>query len=174
VDKSVPFRPQDEQDRANLQAVIDRANKGEQEAITELRTFLDENPHIWRAIGDMAFHAETSWIGLISQKNRLLVESLARETERMRQDLLGESASALEKMLVDQIITIHLEVRYREQRFASTSGLTLRQESLRIKALESAQRRLMQAMKTLEQIRTMTNRSASCPPLRLFKTADAS
>jgi hypothetical protein len=95
------------------------------------------------------------------------------EDERCFQALLAESYRLVERPLIDKIMTTRLDARYREQRFASSSGLSLRQESMRIKALESAQRRLMQATKTLEQIRTMTNRSARHPAPRLLKTADA-
>jgi hypothetical protein len=174
VNDQSPFRPQDEQDRANLMAVVDRANTGDPNAIAELRAILDANPHIWRKLGDMAYHAKTSWISLLSSDNSLLVESLVRETARLRADLVGDGDRPLEKMLIDQIVSIHLEVRYREQRFADHVGLTLKQESLNIKALESAHRRLMQATKTLEQIRSMPKQKASRPSLRVVQAADAS
>ncbi len=174
MNDSVPFRAADALDPAWLKDLVDKANSGELTAIAELRTFLNENPHIWRRLGDMGAHAENYWINLISSQNRLLVESVTRETERMRQDLLGESSSAVEKLLVDQIVATQLEVRYREQQLSSGSGVTVTQKSATLKAAESAQRRYLQAVKSLEEIRGLAKKRTSPAPLRLLRTSDAS
>jgi hypothetical protein len=174
VNDSIPFRPADVPDPAWLKDLVDRANSGELTAVAELRTFLDENEHVWRRLGDMGAHAENFWINLISSKNRLLVESVTREIDRMRQELLGESASPVEKLLVDQIVANHLEVRYREQQLSSGSGVTAKQKSATLKAAESAQRRYLHAVKTLEEIRGLAKKQTSPAPLRLLRTSDAS
>lgn len=168
------IRTPDELDRVWLNDLMDRANTGDREAIAELRKFVDKNPQLWRNLGDMASHAEKSWIGLICSQDPLLVESLLRETERKRQELLGDSYRPVEKILVDQIIATELELRHREQQRATGSGGTARQKSAILKSAESAHRRLMQATRTLEQIRAMPKQSAGRPSLRVVRAADAS
>ena len=45
-----------------LKALIARANVGEQVALDESRDFLDENPQVWKVVGDLRRMAENAWI----------------------------------------------------------------------------------------------------------------
>jgi hypothetical protein len=169
VGDTVEFRPPDANDRAWLKALVAKANAGDAGAIAGVREFLDANPQIWRAVGDMAAHAEGAWVELIGRGDRLLGEALSREADRLRADLLGDHPSPVERMLVDQVVVSHLELRYLQVRAAEAPGTTSGQVASATRRLDSAQRRYLAALKSLETVRKLVARDDGRARLHVFR-----
>ena len=160
-------KPTDD-DLAALSDSIRRANAGDRDAITSLREFLDRNEHVWRRIGDLALIAERAWIALIAADNALAAQAIERQIAELREGLAGERPSPAIKMLADQVVATFLETRYIESEVAGTKCSSLQQEAQLLKRLESAQRRHLAALKTLEQTRKMLRENDVTPYLRVI------
>jgi len=151
-----------------LDAIIRKANEGDSKALAKLRKFLDENPQVWQHVGDMARTAEKAWITLIANGSSLAAEALQRQLAQLKQELLGESTTVVEKMLGDTVVATWLELHYLRSTDADTRNRTVTQGSLMLKRLESAQRRHHSAIKNLTQIRKLLPDQNALPQLRVF------
>ena len=47
-----------------LRVLVDRARRGDLDALPRLRELLDGHPEVWRSFGDLARHAEAAWVRL--------------------------------------------------------------------------------------------------------------
>jgi hypothetical protein len=85
----------------------------------------------------------------------LTLESIRREADRMRLELLGGSPTPIEKLLVDQIIACWLQVKHAEMTAGSGREISVMQGRFKDQRVDRAQRRYLSAMKTLSQIRRL-------------------
>jgi hypothetical protein len=138
-----------------LAALVAAANQGDGAALASLREALDEHPEIWQEAGDLAGHVEKTWLRLAAGGNALVEESLRREAARLREELLGTS-TAMERLLVDQIIACWLQLKQAEMAAGSDQLTTLMQRRFFDQRLERAQRRYFGAMKLLAQLRRLS------------------
>jgi hypothetical protein len=135
-----------------IRELADRANRGSEQALANLRQLLDDCPDIWESVGNLARHAEMAWLDLIAGENRLTLESVKRQIARMKENLLGQHPTAMEMLLVDRIVASHLAVEHAEIQAATTGG-SLAQATFRLKRVESCQKRLLSAAKALATVR---------------------
>jgi hypothetical protein len=135
-----------------------RASAGDETCLVGLRKLLDDKPEIWRTIGDVSILAEKSWIALLSRGNKLMDESIPRRLKEMKAELGGPAASPLEKVLIDLIGGTWLATQHGEIDAANSSGGSLQQANFRLRRAESAQRRLLNAVKTLQVVRALAPR----------------
>ncbi len=142
----------------DLQKLVERARQGDRTVLPELRKALDENPDIWQAAGDLAKHAEATWIRLISKDDLLVHESIQRELDRRRQELAGEDPTPMEKQLVDRIIACWLALQHAELMAASMAEHTLPQREHYLKRLDAAERRHTAAVSQLTKVRELLPR----------------
>jgi hypothetical protein len=169
VDTTFEFRPADDECRRWLKGLIERANAGDAGAVAEVRAFLDANPGLWRRVGDLAGHAEAAWIEVIARGDLLIAGSVQREADRLRGELLGDHASPVERMLIDQVVISQLELRYHQLRAAEAPGTTSGQVAAATRRLDSAQRRYLAALKSLETVRKLAARYDGRARLHLFR-----
>jgi hypothetical protein len=165
---STTLRKPTDDDLKALSDTIRQANEGNREAAARLREFLDNNEHIWRRIGDLAQLAEQAWIALIAADNILVAQAIKRQLVEIREGLAGDRPSPAIKMLADQVVATLLETRYIESVIATAKASTLPQEAQLLKRLESAQRRHLAAIRSLEQTRKMLSDSSVVPYLRVI------
>ena len=95
-------------------------------------------------------------------------ESVRRESDRLRAELLGEKPTPIERLLVDQLIITKLELQNRQLRAAEAPGVTPGQSSSEAKRLAGAQKRFFAAVKSLETNRKLTGNGRAIPELRVF------
>ena len=93
-----------------MQQLLVRANQGDITCLTELREILDNNPELWRKVGDLAQHAELTMLTIASERNLLIQESMQRKLAEMKENLAGPNPSPLERLLVDRIAISWLQV----------------------------------------------------------------
>jgi len=150
-----PRQPDEQPKTLTLQELVEAANQGSAAALKALRHVLDEHPEIWQKAGNLAAHAEQTWTRLVADGNALALESIRREAERLRGTLLGPCPSPIERLLVDQIVACWLQAKHAEVASASQVSSVI-QARFRDQRLDRAQRRYLSAMKTLSQIRGLT------------------
>ncbi|MDB5340531.1 MAG: hypothetical protein JWN70_6150 [Planctomycetaceae bacterium] len=156
------------EDWALLTDNIKRANTGDEAAVAWLQKFLDDNPQVWANLGDLARTAEHAWIALIAGGNSLVSESVRRQLRQLKSEMIGDDPQTIEKMLGDQVIATWLEVKYLETLSADQKGASITQAALVLKKVESAQRRHLNAIRSLVQTRKLLPTGSSLPGLRIY------
>ena len=129
-----------------------RLTSGTPTALKDLRQALDAHPEIWRQVGDLAAHVEQTWLRLAAEGNALAEESIRREADRIRTELLGTSPTVIEKLLVDQIIACWLQLKHAEIIAGSGAKKVSCKRRFFDQRLGRAQSRYFAAMKMLSAV----------------------
>lgn len=140
-----------------LRRLTQRANAGDPTALTRMREILEVTPRIWQHVGDVASQAERAWVALLAGKDTLGAESIRRKAAELRRELEGEHPTAIERMLVDQVVVNWLEMAH-AQAGATQEGGPVSQANHRLRRAETAQRKYTAAIKALTQVRTLLAR----------------
>ena len=138
-----------------LHAVVRRAQAGDRTALPDLRKALDEHPEYFVHAGDLALMAQHTWLDLLSGTDLFIRETVERKLQEMRVELAGANPSPLEKLLVERVMACWLQVNHADTVFVGNQSASeaLRKELL--KRQESAQRRYVNAIKQLAQLRKL-------------------
>ena len=152
---------------AELRELIARAQAGDATALPQLRTLLDEHPELWQRVGDLAAWVERAWLALLANDHPLAVAALQRTAAQLKADLAGEQPTAVERLLVDQVVATWLETKCWACQ-AAQPGASPAQATLRLKQLDSAHKRHANALKLLTQLRALAPLHPATP-LRLFQ-----
>jgi hypothetical protein len=140
---------------AEARSLVERARGGDPSALAGLRDLLDRRPDLWRHYGDLAGHAEVSWVAVAAGTDLMLAESLRRKAAEMRAELAGPAPSPLERLLADRAVACWLQVNYCDAAAARAGGASVRQAALASRRQESAQRRFLQAAGALAALRRL-------------------
>ena len=136
--------------------LLKRANEGEGAALVELRELCEGHPELWAGLGNLAAQAQAMLIGTIAGPNEVVAEAVSREVAALRQELAGNEATPLERLLVARIVACWLHLHYAEARYAQNLGkLTMSQGEYHQRIIERAQRRYLTAIRTLAQVRRL-------------------
>ena len=148
--------PQIEQTRSTLAQLIEFAKQGRKDILPDLKRQLDGHPELWQHYGDIARQAQASWLELIGDKNLYLKECLERHAAELRTKLAGTESSELERLQVERIVALNLQLGYYEVKVASYEPLKLDKvmEYLQ-RQCNSTDRRLQNAISTLARIRKL-------------------
>ena len=163
TDSDVDVKKDTEATRAGLEqlhAIVRRAQAGDRTALPDLRKALDEHPEYFDHAGDLAFMAQHTWLDLLSGTDLFLRETVERKLQEMRVELAGTNPSPLEKLLVERIAACWLQLNHADTAFVGNQAAS---ESIRkelLKRQESAQRRYVNAIKQLAQLRKLVSPKA--------------
>lgn len=140
-----------------VKQLVQRAEAGDTSVLPELRRLLTEVPELWQQYGDLALHAEKTWIRLAAGPNAMLQECLERKLAELQQELGRDEAPPLEQILIRRIAASWLQTEYLDahagQMQARGSGPALLK--LASVQLSGAQQRLLQAIKGLALVRKL-------------------
>lgn len=167
MDKAETDKMHSAEDLRLLKDKIKQANDGEESAVAWIKDFLDDNPQVWQTVGDLSVTSERTWIALVSGGDVLATESVRRQLSQLKSELIGELPQPVEKMLGDQIVATWLEVQYLETLTADQRASSA-QTGTMLKRMESAQKRHLNAIRSLVQIRRLLPAYGTRPILRLF------
>lgn len=103
---------------ANFKELRNRADQGDSEAQAELKQWLDENPTVWRKLGDSANHAQMVFLRLAAKNDFLFSESIRRRAEELRQELAGAFPTLLELLAVQRVVAAWLQMQHVEAQIA--------------------------------------------------------
>lgn len=141
--------------RQQLEFLTQKANSGDQKALTELRQFLDEHPEVEEHVGDLARLAEAHWVDLLVGTDSLTREAVKRQLAQLKEGLTGQRPSPVEKLVVDLVAVNFLAERHAEITAAASGNSTLEQAAFKLKRAESAQRRYLASLKMLTHLRAL-------------------
>jgi hypothetical protein len=103
---------------ANFKELRGRADRGDLAAQAELTHWLNENPTVWRTLGDLANHAQMVFVRLVAANDFLLSESVRRRAEELRKELAGAFPTPLELLAVQRVVAAWLQMQHVEAQIA--------------------------------------------------------
>ena len=150
-----PMPPEPPPATNDLAGLLDRARRGDAEALPALRAFLDDSPEVWRQAGDLAAHAQRAWVELAAGPDVLAREALGRALAALKAELAGPAPSPLERLLVERIAATWLQVHYADAAAAQARDVSVRQAQLAVERQDRAHRRHLAAVAALATIRRL-------------------
>jgi hypothetical protein len=142
-----------------LQDLLRLAEKGEENAMPEIRRILNEYPSLAWDFVDLAKVAEDALIEAMTSEQDLATKELMRcQLEAMKAEIAGNEHSPLERLLSERVVVTWLEVQLFEALYVRTMRkLSIRQADYYQKRLDRAHRRHLSAIRALAQIRKLLN-----------------
>lgn len=141
--------------RDQLLELAERARAGDREVRPVVQELLDRCPEIWQAVGDMAAQAEIAQIELAAQGDLLVAESLTRKLAELKGELGAESASPLERLLIERVVISWLQAVYADVMLARTPPGDPRRTDFLQKRKDRAQNGHLAAIKQLATVRKL-------------------
>jgi len=132
-----------------------RAQQGDKSALPALREVLNDPVMINYFGGNLAYEAQMTLIDKFSGKNLLSRETLTRKLELLRDELSGASPSALERLLVERIVTCWLHLHHMETNYVHRDNMSLELAAYFQRSLSAAQKRYLAAIKMLAVVRKL-------------------
>jgi hypothetical protein len=145
-----------------LHDLLRLAEKGQEDAVPEIRQILNEHPDLaWRFV-DVAHIAEDALIEVMTKEDDLATKELIRcQLEAMKEEVAGKNSSALERLLSERVVVTWLEVQLFEALYAQNMRkLTIPQAEHHQKRLDRAHRRHLSAIRALAQMRKLLKGTA--------------
>jgi hypothetical protein len=133
------------------------AERGQEDAVPEIRQILNEHPGMaWRYV-DVSHIAEDALIEEMTEEEDLATKELVRcQLEAMREEVAGKNSSPLERLLSERVVLTWLEVQLFEALYAQNMRrLTMPQAEHHQKRLDRAHRRHLSAIRALAQMRKL-------------------
>jgi hypothetical protein len=140
-----------------LRGLLRLAEKGEEDAVPEIRQILSEQPDLAWQFVDVAHIAEDALIEGMTKEGDLAAKELIRcQLEAVREEIAGKNSSPLERLLSERVVLTWLEVQLFEALYAQNMPkLTIPQAEHHQKRLDRAHRRHLSAIRALAQIRKL-------------------
>ncbi len=156
-------RPQRKESAAEqltaLQAAVELVKRGHREMVPRLRELLTESPEVWKTVGDIARNVQRGWVRLLADGDDTVAESMNLYVESRQKELLGDDFTALEKAMVERIVTCELRVAYLEGHEVSVPGLDdTRLARARDERIERAEKLATRAMQKLREVQLLQAR----------------
>jgi hypothetical protein len=95
---------------AEVKHLLERANAGDETALPELKQAFDRHPELAAWLGDLVRLAHDSILRWAAGNCLGAKEAIARQAKELRDELLAEARSELEKLLIDRLVICWMEV----------------------------------------------------------------
>lgn len=147
-------------DRAVFEQLLTQAGGAKRETIARLRVFLDRNPTTWQETGVLSAFTEETWLALIADADPVRADSIQRQLEELKGELMGPNLALLESRLVKEFSANWLGSQFMEMQAAGSPGGVPDQAPFRMRLLAIARKRCQIAYKMLRllykhQLRTL-------------------
>ena len=147
-----------------LRGLLGKAERGDEDAVPEIRQILDERPDLAWQFVDIAQVTEDTLIEKMTGEEDLAVKEIMRcQLKAMREEIAGEKPSPLERLLAERVVATWLQIQLFEGLYASgmsKRSMTIAQGSYHQKRLDQTYRRHLSAIRALAQIRKLLKGTA--------------
>lgn len=109
ADVSDPVLVWDASHQARLDALVKRADGGDQAVLAGITQIFDTIPGVWDVYGNLATIAETALINLVAGNHAVTRKGLRKKLAAMREELAGPGAPPLERLLVERVVACWLQ-----------------------------------------------------------------
>lgn len=135
--------------------LVRRAQDGDESVMPAVHKLLDEVPVVVEQLGNLAEIARGKLLKLSSDGNLLRREAQSRWMKELAERIAGPNPSILERLLAEQIVMAGMQLHLFEAVFAQEADTPLRVGDYLQRCIDRAQKRYLQAIKTLAQIRKL-------------------
>ncbi|MBA4062982.1 MAG: hypothetical protein C0501_04605 [Isosphaera sp.] len=135
--------------------LLRRAGQGDTATVPALRKLLEDPTNIDRLGGDLARSAEAGFVDALAGGDLAVREAVHAKLAALRAELLGESPTPVERLLVGRAVACWLQVQDADLRAAGSRDLTFRQSEFNQRRMDAAHRRYLSALKTLALVRKL-------------------
>lgn len=141
---------------ARIDAVVKRANRGDEKALIVTRRLIDGLPGLWEAYGNLAAEAEGALVDLYAGGSVVTREALQRKLAAMRVELAGPSPSPLETLLVERVVACWLLSYHADFAFArALKELPSKEVEVHQRRQDRAARQYLKALRGLADVRRL-------------------
>jgi hypothetical protein len=133
-----------------LQDLSNRVKAGEESAVAEIQRILDSNDALWRHLGDVEKTTEAMLIE-VADGSAASKESVRRSVAAMKQSLLGEQPTPLERMAVGRVVACWLFAHFVDRWCAWSVKAGGRASDL-AKLLEASEKRYQVSLRSLKLV----------------------
>jgi len=157
-----------------FRGITQAANAGDRNAIQRLRELLEESATLWQTVGDLATHAITALIGLITKGESVFRESLHKSMQKLRADLSRPNMSCLEELCLNRVLVAWLQMQLADQQTLEAAPDTALSRYW-YQRQSQASRLFDQAVKSLSQLRKVNlagETIAAWNGLKVFPTVE--
>jgi hypothetical protein len=141
-----------------VQALIPRANAGDEAAAAALLAACEETPRIWHMLQAVAGLAERAWVALLADDGEPLRRGIVeQELTRKRAEVAGAHPSPLEALLAERVVLCWLAAAHADAQYARKlkTGMSFREGSYYAKRCEQTNRQLLKANESLARVRRL-------------------
>ena len=135
--------------------IRDCAAKGDESVLPQVCEFLDKHPAAVEYLGNLTRMARSAMIETISGDDLYFREAQERKIRELTEKIAGPCPSMLEQLLADQIALCWQQVREHEMRWTLAREHTYAAADYYQRCIDRAQRRYLNAIKTLAQVRRL-------------------
>ena len=129
-----------------------------------LREFMQGNPDLFSRLGHITAKIQTEWVRAISGPDLFEREMILKRAGQLRKGLLDEgSGSHVERLVVDQVLTTHLEQGFHQLIEARCIGKGIDLPKYQVDAAQRASKRYEKSLSALTAIRTLAPKMATEP-----------
>ncbi len=151
-------------EEVTLEEVIRRCRSGDRNAVVTLRRVMQDYPDLFSNHGHITAKVQSEWIRAISGPDLFEREMMLKNTRELRQGLIAEgTGSQLDRLIVDQVVTSHVEHGFHALIQARCVGKGVDLPRYQVDASQRATRRHEKALSALTTIRTLTPKLAAEP-----------
>jgi hypothetical protein len=141
-----------------VKGLLERANAGDQTALPELKQAFDRHPELAAWLGDLVRLAHDSILRWAAGNCLGAREAIARQAGELRDRLLSEARSELEKLLIDRLVICWLEVYAAEihlaERLAQGAAQSVVTQAVQ-KVLDRAHQRFLGSVRCLATVQKL-------------------
>jgi len=138
-----------------LRELSAKSNAGDPQALHSLRTLLADDRRLVDQFGNLARHIEFVWLDKLAADDVLTREAVREHLDQLRATLAGPQPTAIEKLLIDQVVICSLADRHAAISEATSADGTPQLAVMRAKRAESTHKRLLAAVKMLTTLRAL-------------------
>ena len=148
-------------DLERLQALVARAKAGDRTALPKLRELMEKRNDICQALGDTYNESLACWIKRYAGDDLVRQEAIAKSLDQLRDSLTKPTDTALERLVIRQIVLKQNIVNYSAAVLAQSDCTHLPTLRYLDNRLEKTTRRLTHLVKLLELLRKSRRKTAS-------------
>ncbi len=139
-----------------LRTLLTRAQAGDRAVLPVVRRMLDDPANVRLLGGDLAEHATNSFVTAMNGTDLGFAEAVRRRLELLRAELLGDSPTPLERVLVERVAACWLQVQDADIRAAQgQAGASFKQAEFLQRRMDAANKRFLAAVRTLALVRRL-------------------
>ena len=147
---------------------IHAAERGDPRALNIVRNYLNANPDLWQASGDLATQAIRQWIHKTTGGDLFSREMVIKKVASLRIDLKTDNNDSVERLLLDRVILSWLRLNHLERLDAISEPESVAWGRLRLerhKRAEKAYRNALTDLISYQERRTEGISDADVTPM---------